>query len=31
VLFVVKNHKVDAKQAMESATAGVEQSPSPGL
>jgi EmrB/QacA subfamily drug resistance transporter len=31
VLFVVKNHKVDAKQAMESAATGVEQSPSPGL
>jgi EmrB/QacA subfamily drug resistance transporter len=31
VLIVVKNHKVDAKEAMGSATTGVEQSPSPGL
>jgi predicted MFS family arabinose efflux permease len=31
VLLVVKNHKVDAREAMESASTGVEQSPAPGL
>lgn len=31
VLLVVKNHKVDAQEAMAAQTAGVEQSPSPGL
>jgi hypothetical protein len=30
-LLVVKNHKVDAREAMESASTGVEQSPAPGL